>query len=153
MSTPSPEVRLPGAWQIVPLLTALAFAMAVAAGVLYSALGEAAPPSSTLTVQPIESYDSADLRRAAAALEALAETRLTPDERVAVENTAEVLDQLADGDAVIAATPTTTTSTSSTTTPPPPSTVRQRTADEWADLLARPGGGVPLVTSPPTTEP
>jgi hypothetical protein len=100
-----------------------------------------APPPEDVTVQPVESYDSSDLRRAAAALEALTATRLTPQERETVADTAEVLDRLATGQATIspvsttvpAATPAPTTVAPTTVAP---TTVPRLDPNRLADLFS-----------------
>jgi hypothetical protein len=105
------------------------------------------PPD--VVIHPVESYDSDDLARAADALEALRETRLTPAEREAVDRTADVLNDLASGDAVITpprpvpttvrptttTTTSTTTSTTTTTTTDPPRTNDVPLGDVLDDYL------------------
>lgn len=79
-------------------------------------------PPPVVTIEPIETYDSDELRALLAELRDLRESRLTPEERDAVSQAAEIVDDIADGNAGIAPSPTTTTSTTTTTTAPPPTT-------------------------------
>lgn len=99
-----------------------------------------------VTVAPVESYDSDDLRRVADELARLRGTRLTPREREAVGAAAVIVDAIAEGEARItpAPAPTTTppasTTTSTTTTappPPPPPTAPPPAAPEPPDRPRR----------------
>lgn len=104
-------------------------------------------PPPTITRQPvqvIEVYRPDDLRRAADALDALAQTRLTPQERQAVGSVADVLNRLADGTARVEGEhrpPTDAPQAPATTQPPGHHGQPPPTTDP------------PATTEPPTTVP
>lgn len=102
------------------------------------------PPA--VTIAPIESYDSDDLRRVAEELAILRGTRLTPEERATVGEAAEIVESISEGEATIAPETTTTTtvvpaatastttaSTTTTTTTTPPA---RRTQGQWTEDIA-----------------
>ena len=135
MSTAAPDPLRVRFWVPMAILVG-GLTSAVLAAVVVVATNEPVAP-----MVPVQSYTTADLGRLADAVEELADSRLTPPERAAVEEVAVVLDDLATGEAVIepstSAPPKASTSTTglppTTTVPPPPPTV---TPDEWADVFS-----------------
>lgn len=127
--SPATSTPRPGQWGNFLLGLGLLASVAAGLGLLTS---PAAPPATTVTMRPVEAVTTADLRRAADALEALAATRLTPRERDQVEEVGRIVDGLAGGDVVITPPPPppTTITTTTTTTSVPPTT---RTPRQWAD--------------------
>lgn len=112
------------------------------------------PEPAAMPTQRVDSYDSADLRRLADAMEELADSRLTPVERQTVDSVGAALDDIATGRAVVEVEPDQPSSSASTMAPPPPTTTvppttttrtpNGITAQDWADRFT-------TTTQPPTT--